>query len=113
MKSSFNYLLQLVGILSLVCVCVVAQTSVNSRRAGYTPKDGYVPDEQTAITIAVAVWTPIYGKEQIDNEKPYRAVLKDGVWTVTGALPTGSNGGTAIAKISKKDGRILKVNHEQ
>jgi hypothetical protein len=25
------------------------------------PKKGYVPDEQTAIAIAVAVWTPIYG----------------------------------------------------
>jgi hypothetical protein len=34
------------------------------------PKDGFVPNEQTAIQIAVAVWTPIYGKENIERQKP-------------------------------------------
>ncbi len=36
-------------------------------------KVGFVSDEQTAIAIAVKAWIPIYGKGQIDNEKPYRA----------------------------------------
>src|SRR2546423_10224131 len=31
-------------------------------------ENGYVPDEQTAIAIAVAVWSPIYGKEKIEGE---------------------------------------------
>ncbi|MEO8206301.1 MAG: NTF2 fold immunity protein [Chthoniobacterales bacterium] len=57
------------------------------------PKAGYVPDSQTAIAIAVAVWNPIYGKKQIGNEKPYNAVLKDGVWTVTGSMPKPMLGG--------------------
>ncbi len=33
------------------------------------PTAGYVPDEKTAIKIAVAVWSPIYGKENIEVEK--------------------------------------------
>ncbi len=85
----------------------------SSNRANYKPKNGYVPDEQTAIAIAVAVWTPIYGKDKIENEKPYKAQLKNGVWTVTGSLPEGFDGGVAEADISKDDGRILRVIHGQ
>ena len=85
----------------------------SSNRANYKPKDGYVPDEQTAIAIAVAVWTPIYGKDEIEGEKPYKAKLKNGVWTVTGFLPADANGGVAEADIAKDDGRILRVIHGQ
>ena len=81
----------------------------------FTPQNGYVPDEQTAIAIAIAVaaWIPIYGKAQIEKEKPYKATLKDGVWTVTGTLPPGYDGGTAVADIAQTDGRILRVIHYQ
>lgn len=30
---------------------------------GYQPVDGFVPDQATAIAIAVAVWAPVYGKK--------------------------------------------------
>jgi len=89
-----------------------ASDSANAPSTAHEPK-GYVPDEQTAIAIAVAVWTPIYGKAQIENEKPYKARLSNGVWTVMGSLPAGYNGGTAVAEISQADGRILKVIHHQ
>ena len=79
----------------------------------FKPSAGYVPDEQTAIAIAVAAWIPIYGKAQIESEKPYGATLKDGVWTVTGTLPPGYDGGTAVAEIAQTDGRILRVIHYQ
>jgi hypothetical protein len=97
--------------LILVGVVLLASSSIASDRNSYKPKKGYVPDEQTAIAIAVAVWIPIYGKEQIENEKPYQASLKDGVWTVTGSLPKGFKGGTAEARISKDSGCILRVIH--
>ena len=42
------------------------------------PKDGYVPDADTAIKIAVVVWSRIYGEREIAAEKPYRATLKHG-----------------------------------
>jgi hypothetical protein len=89
------------------------QASRETRRASFKPPKGYVPDEQSAISIAVAVWTPIYGREQIESEKPFKASLKEGVWTVTGTLPEGYNGGTAIAEISQENGCILRVIHEQ
>lgn len=89
-----------------------ASASVNASSATILqPKKGYVPDEQAAIAIAVAVWTPTYGRAQIENEKPYTAKLTKGVWTVQGTLPEGYDGGTAVAEISQEDGRILKIIH--
>ena len=77
----------------------------------YKPPNGFVPDAETAIKIAVAVWEPIYGREHIAGEKPFRATLKDGIWSVRGSLPEGWNGGVAEAEISQKDGTILRVIH--
>ena len=78
----------------------------------YKPTQGYVPDATTAITIAVAVWEPIYGQEKISQEKPYKAVLVSGIWIVEGTLPKQYNlGGVAVAEIAKDDGRVLRVSH--
>jgi hypothetical protein len=77
--------------------------------AQYQPPNGFVPDEATAIKIAVAIWSPIYGKAEIERERPYRARLKEGVWIVESTLPKGLHGGDAHVEISKKDGKILLV----
>jgi len=55
---------------------------------GYVPPRGFVPDSATAVRIAVAAWTPIYGEDMIAAEKPFAATLKDSVWTVTGSAPS-------------------------
>src|SRR5262245_30141700 len=95
-------------LMGLLASTILAAQSVQHN---VKPAAGYVPDQQTAIRIAVAIWEPIYGHEQIERQKPYRATLKDGVWVVEGSLPKGWVGGVALAEISKKDGRILRVSH--
>jgi len=71
----------------------------------------YVPDAETAIRIAEAVFLPIYG-EKVYKERPFVAELNaDGIWTVHGTLPSGTVGGTAMAQIRKTDGKILLVTH--
>jgi hypothetical protein len=81
------------------------------------PVNGYVPDERTAIQIAEAVWIPIYGAAKIKGEEPFDAELQGDVWIVEGSLPKMPGyivkGGTAMAKISQKDGRIIDVWHEK
>jgi hypothetical protein len=77
----------------------------------FKPTEGYVPDETTAIAIAVAVWLPIYGKERIEEKKPYKAILKDGIWYVRGSIPAGWKGGVPEAELSKDNGRILRISH--
>lgn len=89
--------------------------TVKIRAAGHhssEPRRDYVPDEKTAIAIAVAVWTPIYGEEKVKSEKPFKATLENGAWTVYGSLPHGyTRGGTVEAKISKDSGCILLITH--
>jgi len=84
---------------------------------GFKPESGYVPDSQTAVRIAEAVLTPVYGEKQIESERPFTAKLKDGVWTVTGTLrcPYGNvcEGGVAEVRLSKDDARILYMLHGQ
>ncbi len=90
---------------------VVAVDGGDGPKHNVVPKDGYVPTKDVAIKIAVAVWEPIYGADKIAHEKPYRATLTEGVWTVKGSLPKGAKGGVALAEISKADGRIIRVSH--
>lgn len=89
---------------------------------GYKPKEGYVPDGGTAVKIAEAVLIPVYGKKQIESERPFTAKLKDDVWTVYGTLrcPDGKGGttthcagGVAEVQISKADARILSMVHDK
>jgi hypothetical protein len=88
--------------------------------AGYKPKAGYVPDKATAIRIAEAVLIPVYGEKQIKSEQPFKATLKNEVWTVGGTLHCSDGkggitalcaGGVAVVKIAKSDGRIQYMMH--
>ena len=75
------------------------------------PAEGPVPTQAAAISIAVKLWSPIYGADRIAKEKPYQATLKDGVWTVVGSIPRGAVGGAAVLKIRRSDGKVLLLSH--
>ena len=88
----------------------------------YSPKEGFVPDSTTAVKIAEAVLIPVYGTEQVQAERPFKAVLENAVWTIMGTLhcPDGKGrvtnscvGGTAEVKLSRTDGQILKMIHSK
>lgn|SRR6266568_4539693 len=70
-----------------------------------------VPDEATAIRVAEKVLIPIYGKKQIESERPFTAKLVGNVWEVWGYLPPTMDGGVAEVRIDKRNGRILKISH--
>jgi hypothetical protein len=71
----------------------------------------FVPNEETAIKIAEAIWLPIYG-EEVYEKKPYRVSLsKNKVWIVKGTLPKNSRGGVPYIEIRKSDCKILTVTH--
>lgn len=89
----------------------LASHTVLGSEPTYKPPQGFVPNGNVAIAIALAIWGPIYGADQIAHEKPYHAKLINGVWWVSGSLPPGSLGGVAEARIQKVDGRVLGVIH--
>jgi len=106
----------------LIVICIITATAIlgtsikkphnyRKEQTGYIPKDGFVPNENTAIKIAIAIWTPIYGDGVLKN-KPYKVILKKGVWFVEGSLPENFTlGGVPYIEIQKTDGKILKVMH--
>ena len=98
---------------SALVLATATATSPEPANHNFKPKDGYVPNASTAIKIAVAVWEPIYGAENIFRQKPYVAQLVKGTWIVQGTLPGFgfTVGGTAIAEISKDDGKVSRVRH--
>ena len=81
--------------------------------AGYVPRAGFVPDEQTAKAIAEAILIPIMGRRLVDSEKPLHAELHGDVWIVTGHLDREMVGGVAEVRIDKKNGAILGFAHGQ
>lgn len=77
----------------------------------YRPPAGFVPDSKTAVAIATAVLTPIYGKAKIDSEKPWHTGLNNDVWTVVGTFNGKGLGGEAVIQIDKRTGEIKFVEH--
>jgi hypothetical protein len=96
-----------------VAVTGLSLDAAEAERESLAPERGFVPDSRTVVRIAEAVWIPIYGERQIAREKPFKAVLRGDTWFVSGTLPARHVGGTAIAEIAKRDGRILRVTHER
>ena len=78
----------------------------------YDPPHGYVPDADTAIRIAKAVWQPIYGKRE-GTVYPVVAQERNGIWYVRGTLPKYSVGGVPYAVIRACNGEILGVTATQ
>jgi hypothetical protein len=82
-----------------------------NRTDGYIPKDGFVPNEETAKKIAEAVLYPIYG-ETIKNQKPYKVTLiENKIWVVEGTLSKNAVGGVFHIEIQKDNCAILNVSH--
>ena len=106
MKNSKNicirYLILIAIILNFGCN---HETSVSNG-----PKiDGLVPDQETAIKIAEAVWLARFG-EMVLDEKPYVAKLDGSIWKVQGTLHH-AHGGNAFIELQSSDGKILGVWH--
>ena len=105
---------------SFFSIVLLTTLAFGQGKAGYIPKTGYVPDSDTAVKVAEAVLVPVYGKKQIESERPFTATLKNDVWTVEGTLrcpdgkggvTTDCDGGVAVVRISKRDARVLYMLH--
>jgi len=96
-------------VISMILVASFCLPSVTAERRN-AKQNVYVPNGQTAIKIAEAIWLPIFG-ESIYKEKPFKAILiKDRIWYVHGTLHT-AIGGTVNIEIQKSDCKILSVSH--
>jgi hypothetical protein len=104
------------AVLAILALVLTAGFSQTQSTPSFKPKDGYVPNSETAVKIAEAVLMPVFGEATIASERPFKATLKGDVWTVEGTLHCnspggGCKGGTATVRISKSSGAILLMGH--
>ena len=95
----------------IACLFIAGHLIAQTRSHSYVPREGFVPDEKTAIRVAEAVLTSIYGDKNILDQRPFSAKLERGVWVVSGHLPEGYEGGVAEIRIAKKTCEVLHVTH--
>ena len=97
-----------------VCICtsipLLAFIQNNKMGIGNNDNVGLVPNEETAIKIAEAIWLPIYG-ENIYQNKPFKARLKNKIWIVEGSVPIEAEGGAPYIEIQRSNCKVLKVTH--
>jgi PBP1b-binding outer membrane lipoprotein LpoB len=74
-------------------------------------KELTVKNSNTAIKIAEAILFEIYGKANIEEQKPYEKYLIKDYWVILGTLPKGSLGGTFLIIIDARNAQVLKIIH--
>lgn len=72
------------------------------------PKEGLVPDKETAIKIAEAVLVRVYG-DGITRQKPYLVREDDYIWWISGTLPKDHFGQVFNIGISRHTAAILRL----
>ena len=72
---------------------------------------GVVADKETAIRIAEAILSPVYGEEAIREQRPYQVTLKDGKWSVDGTVRPGFVGGRFHMVILQSDARVVEIGY--
>jgi len=86
---------------------------------GVVPKRGFVPSAEVAEAVAEAVLTPVYGRQIVVSERPFKATLNGNIWVVKGKVPCDGPpeavcpGGAGEVWISQKNGQILYMTHDQ
>lgn len=112
LKTSRSTLQTVMSVFVLVGVLWLLPMSMSSQGPETPPPEGFVPDASTAIRIAEAVMIPIFGQREVETDRPFTATLEKDVWIVESNHNLSNlteKGGVFVAKIMKKDGRILLV----
>jgi hypothetical protein len=67
--------------------------------------------KEKAIKFAEPILFDIYGKKEIESEKPYDIYFIDNYWIISGTLPENAVGGTFLVIIDSHDCKILRITH--
>lgn len=70
-----------------------------------------IKDSLMAIRMVEPILYSIYGKDEIEFEKPFETYLIDHYWIILGSIPKGINGGTFLVVLDSRNCRLLKITH--
>jgi hypothetical protein len=70
-----------------------------------------IPKKGNAINYAEIILFELFGKENIESEKPYQIYLIKDYWIMTGTLPKGLKGGVFELVFDSWNGKVLILKH--
>lgn len=70
-----------------------------------------IKDTISAVKIAETILFDIYGKQNIEKQKPYEIYFLDQYWIISGTLPENYKGGTFLIIIDSRNSKILKITY--
>jgi len=100
-----------------ILICLIGVTSCNYTTNTVFQKsikceDCLVTKEETAVGIAEPVLFESYGKDQIEDQRPYTVTIEnDSIWHIEGTFNRIGFGGVFDIKISAKNGKVLYMMH--
>jgi len=76
-------------------------------------KTNIIADSIIAVKVAEPVLFNLYGKEDIENQKPYEIVFADNYWIISGANSHKKDkaDGTFLIIIDARNSKIIKITH--
>ena len=74
-------------------------------------KDKIIKNQETLISVIEPILFDIYGKENIEDQKPYRINDFENYYVVNGTLDKNYVGGTFLIIIDNRNAQILKMTH--
>jgi hypothetical protein len=92
----------------------VASGTMTDRGLDYKvpgPKEGYVPDKDTAIKIAEVILIRLYGERDVTSQKPYVVTEDENIWWVCGTLKKDELGSSFSIAISRQTAAVLYLEH--
>lgn len=75
------------------------------------PKEGLVPDKDTAIKIAEVILFRLYGERDVTSQKPYGVTEDENIWWVCGTLKKDDLGSVFTIAISRQTAAVLYLEH--
>jgi hypothetical protein len=70
-----------------------------------------IKDSAMAIKVIEPILFGIYTEEEIKRQRPYKCVLVDNYWVVSGILQEDWVGGTFLIIMDARNGKIIKITH--
>ena len=74
-------------------------------------KELIVKNESIAVSIAEPILFEIYGKSNIEDQRPYETYFINNHWVIRGTLNRFSLGGTFLIIIDARNSKVLKIIH--
>lgn len=102
--------------LILVCFVLISCNQVGRTtsiiKKDISCEDCLVTKEETAVGIAESVLFESYGKDMIEDERPYKVSIEnDSIWHLEGTFWSIGYGGVFEISISAKDGKVIYMTH--